>query len=51
MSLRLAKAGFGGGDPEKVSRMKVGWVTAALQYEIYSAEYERKYIELNKGRE
>jgi hypothetical protein len=31
--------------------MTVGWVVAALQYEKFTMDYERTYIELNKGKE
>lgn len=51
VALRLAKAGFGGGDPEKVLGMRVDLVMAAVQYETFVSEYERAYVELNKGQE
>lgn len=47
----LAEAGYGGGDPEKVSQMPVSWVTAGLQFQRYKADYERTYIELNRKKE
>jgi hypothetical protein len=48
VALRLAKAGYAGGDPEKVMQMQVGWVMATVQFEKFCADYERKYIELNR---
>ncbi len=47
----MAKAGYCGGDPEKVTQMPVGWVVAAVQYEAFINTYERTYIKMNKGRE
>ncbi len=51
MGLRLAKAGYGGGDPEKVLNMTVGWVTAMLQFEAFMPIYERTFVEINKGKQ
>ena len=48
MCLRLAKSGYCGADPEKVSLMRVGWVVYMLLYEKFVGDYERTYIELNK---
>jgi hypothetical protein len=48
--LRLAKAGYCGGDPEKVLQMRVNLVVTAMHYEKFVGDYERKYIELNKDR-
>lgn len=50
IALRLARAGYGGGDPEKVMEMPADIVMAAVQYENYVAVYERTYIKLNEGR-
>ncbi len=50
-ALTLAKAGFCGGDPEKVMQMKVGWVMAAMQFETFRSEYERSYIDLNREKQ
>lgn len=50
IALRLAKDGYGGGDPEKVLRMRSDLVVAAVQYEKFRNDYERTYYEINKGR-
>lgn len=47
MALRLASAGYGGGDPEKVLAMRADLVLAALQYEMFKQDYERRWLELN----
>lgn len=49
MALRLASAGFGGGDPERIMRMRADWVLKAIQYEVFKGEYEDVYLELNRG--
>jgi hypothetical protein len=46
--LRLARVGYGGGDPEKVLNMPVGIVVAMLHYEKFRDDYERAYVEMNK---
>lgn len=51
IALRLARAGYCGGDPEKVMQMQVGWVNAIAQYEGFVGVYELTYIELNKKKE
>jgi len=38
-----------GGDPGKVLEAPVDLVLAAAQYEGFKADYERAFIELNKG--
>ena len=48
IALKLAKAGYGGGDPEKVLQMPADIVMAAVQYEQFLAESERTWLELNK---
>ena len=48
IALRLAKAGYGGGDPGSVLKMRADLVIAAAQYEIFVSDYERAYIELNR---
>ena len=49
VALRLAKAGYAGGDPERVLKMRVDMVIAALQYEGFQNDYELAYIDLNRG--
>lgn len=51
MALRLARAGYGGGDPERIMHMRADYVLAMLQFEIGSAEYEEAYITLNQERD
>lgn len=48
MGLRLASAGYCGGDPEKVLAMGSHWVLAALDFEAYRAAYERAYVERSR---
>jgi len=48
IALRLAKAGYAGGDPERVLKMRADMVISAIQYEAFINEYERAYIELNR---
>jgi hypothetical protein len=47
-SLRLARAGYGGGDPEKIMAMRVDLVLAALEYEGFVSNYERTWVEINR---
>lgn len=47
--MRLAKAGYCSGDPEKILRTRADLVMGMLQYETFEAIYESQYIELNKG--
>jgi hypothetical protein len=48
VALRLAKAGYAGGDPERVLRMRADIVVSALQYEAFVGDFEKAYIELNR---
>ena len=48
VALRLAKAGYCGGDPERILGMRADLVMAALQYESFIGDYERTYLELNR---
>jgi len=50
-ALRLAKAGYYGGDPEAVLRARVDMVLAVAQYEYFLAEYQEEEYLLNKGDE
>ena len=49
VAIRLAKAGYFGGDPAEVMAAPVDIVEAIVSYEIFEAEFERAYIDLNKG--
>jgi hypothetical protein len=46
--LRLAKAGYGGGDPEKIGKMAVDWVMKIVGYEGFCSDYEEEYYNLNQ---
>lgn len=48
MALRLARAGYGGGDPERVLKMRADIVMAAVQYETFVSDYEKKFMEINR---
>ena len=48
VALRLAKAGYAGGDPERVLKMRADVVLAAMQYEAFLNEYERTYVDINR---
>lgn len=48
MALKLARQGYGGGDPRNVLEMPTDIVITALQYENYLVDYESAYMELNK---
>ena len=48
IALRLAKAGYAGGDPERVLKMRADIVLAAVQYEGFVNDYESAFIELNR---
>lgn len=50
IALRLAREGYGGGDPEKVMQMGADWVVMMAQYEQFRAELERTTFEMNKER-
>lgn len=51
VALRLAKAGWWNGDPGAVMNAPADEVMAALQYENFTFDYERKMVELNRGTE
>lgn len=48
VALALARAGYGGGDPEKILGMRADIVVAMTQYEEFKGKYEREYIRINK---
>ena len=49
VALRIAKAGYYSGDPQKVLEARVDYVLSILEYESFNSDYERVYTELNKG--
>lgn len=48
IALRLAKAGYYGGDPEKVLQGRVDHILDAIEFERFTADFEDAYIEMNK---
>jgi len=46
--MRLAKAGYYGGNPEAILQAPVTVVIGMLDYEGFIDDYENAYIELNK---
>ena len=46
--MRLASSGYGGGDPERVMRMRGDVVLAALEYEKFQTEYQDVFLEMNR---
>jgi len=49
-ALRIAKAGYYSGDPEKVLKAKVDHVLMVLDYEKFTIDFEDVYYEINKAR-
>jgi hypothetical protein len=47
--LKLAKAGYGEGNPEVIAKMKVTTVLKLIQYEVFVKEYSDKFVELNRS--
>jgi hypothetical protein len=43
----LAKAGFGGGNPETIANMPSKWVVKMLEYNDFCSNYETEYQNLN----
>ena len=48
VALRVAKAGYYGGDLEKILKAEADLVLKALHYSNFCTEYEEEYMELNK---
>jgi len=49
MSLRLAREGFGGGDPAKVMSMPTNTVFEAWEFVNFQSEYEETVREMNRA--
>ncbi len=49
MCLQIAKTGFWGGDPHKVSMATPDWIIKAFEYQSFCSDYEMQLRELNKG--
>ena len=45
--MRLAKAGYGGGDPRVIEEMDANWVVKILEYEVFGQDYNQEYDNLN----
>lgn len=48
LALRLAKAGWWGGDPDAVEAAPVDSVLDAAELEKFDADYERAWLALNR---
>jgi len=49
IALRLAKAGWWGGDPGRILEAPMDEVMAVAQYDQFLNDYESTVIEINKG--
>lgn len=49
MALKLAKAGWWGGDPGAVKRAPLDEVLTAVEYLDFTSDYEAAWIELGKA--
>lgn len=47
-ALRLAREGFGGGDPEKILEMPTDRVIEMIEFVQFQSDYENTVIELNR---
>jgi hypothetical protein len=45
--VKLARLGYGGGDPRRVLSMSADTVLDILEFEGYRVDYERTFIEIN----
>lgn len=48
IALRLAREGFGGGDPRVILKMPSSMVVTAAHYENFLADFEAAYVEINR---
>lgn len=48
IALKLAKAGWWGGDPGKIMRAPSSEVLAVVEYQAFVSDYEQASLELNK---
>lgn len=49
IALRIAKAGYYGGDPEKVLKARVDMVIQVMDFEDFGSDYLNVYYEINKN--
>lgn len=47
-AIRLAKAGYFGGDPQNVLTARVSIVQGVIEYETFESDYQAEYLALNK---
>jgi hypothetical protein len=47
--MRIAKAGYFGGDPNQVMRAPADIVESVLDYEAFESDYQNEYLALNKA--
>ena len=48
MATRIAKAGFFGGDPQKVLSARADVVLNILQFELFESDYQREFTRLTR---
>lgn len=48
IAIRLARQGYGGGDPRVILKMPSSMVMTAAHYENFIVDYESTYVELNR---
>lgn len=48
IALRLAKAGYAGGDPQKILGMPAELVLEMHHWEGFQADYERQFLRINR---
>ena len=46
--MRVARAGYYGGDPARVLSARVDLVLAVAEYDLFVSDYERAFMELNR---
>ncbi len=49
MCLSLAKSGYFGGDPERVSKSSSEWIIKTYDYEMFLRDYENQTYLLNRN--
>ena len=49
--LKIAKAGYWGGDPYKVSKATPDWIIKTLDYQNFCNDYEQQLHTLNRNNE
>ena len=47
-AMRLAKAGYCGGNPLRILELPVSIYASMMEYEFFEADYETEYIALNQ---